>query len=256
MSAGGKGLLLLGAFVVLAWAAFSVVVIAGGAGISDPQSASADSPSSAEPTAMATTVATVPEATSSTPPEQAALPDDPTEDPFGSPAESDPVRSQPGEHLEAREFARQPPQPQQDGETAEGEASRERPTEPRLSEVDLERAEGAAFNFVYRAYGYSGDNRVQYESYVNQAVIPDAFRQSPGADAVEEFASRVADTGVKSELVDQDFSVRSTSDNSAGVRADFELRDPSGTRRFTQLLEVRALESVWKVSRVGPLEAQ
>ena len=131
-----------------------------------------------------------------------------------------------------------------------------------LSVVERGRAEQAASQFVVYAYGYTGDDVEQYEAYVNQAVVPDSFANSPGAAHVEDFARKVEATGTESSVIPQSVEVSPAgpgerpgeAEAQANARVTFELRDPSGRTLITQNLRVVALGDVWRVAYAGELE--
>lgn len=122
------------------------------------------------------------------------------------------------------------------------------------SAVDKERAKHAAQQFVVYAYGYSGDDRAQYESYVNQAVVPSTFEASTGAGYVEEFAARVSSGGTKSTVTPRGAAVLEISPESAEVQVSFDVEDTRGTHALAQRLTVVSLGPVWKVATARALE--
>lgn len=283
MSRGAKGLFFGGGLLFALWV-FVLVLLA----LTGPAPAGSDTagppsapPSDSAPSATPAPGRTVQEPTTTTsgagPEETAGPASRPGSDPFGTPADAP--------HNEARQ-ARRTAEPSTEAETGPGQSSREpgranaRPSGanasqgdvPRqdipqddpakgagagvdLSDVETSRAEAAAFNFISYAYGYSGRTREQYEAYVNQAVVPETFRESPGAAAVEDFAANVgSDAGVESTLAEQSIELSPHSKTSARAETSFVLEDPSGTRAFAQDLEVKALGPIWKVAEAGPLE--
>ena len=122
------------------------------------------------------------------------------------------------------------------------------------SEVDRERAKHAAEQFVVYAYGYSGEDRAQYESYVNQAVVPSTFEASPGAEYVQKFAARISSGGTKSTVTPRDADVLEISPESAEVQVSFDVEDRRGTHALAQRLTVVSLGPVWKVAAARELE--
>lgn len=266
MSRSSKGLLFGGALFVGVWVLLVAFLALSGedpAGGSTAERAAGQG-RSPEPTSYSTPEPTVSEPTTGG--SASATPG--ASDPFGKPANTDDAAAPappaeeggqpsgdasgteedgPGEDL--------PPDDGPAGGTATEPVSDERaPVE--LSEVEHKRAEAAAFNFLRYAYGYTGETREQYEAYVNQAVVPDTFRDSPGASVVEDFAENVSSGGgVKSTLLEQDIEISPSSKTRAQAATSFVLEDPSGTRRFEQKLEVTALGPIWKVAEAGPLEA-
>lgn len=123
-----------------------------------------------------------------------------------------------------------------------------------LTERERERAEAGAFNYLTYAYGYTGENRQQYEAYVNQAVVPETYRASEGAETTDAFADNVESSGVESRLIDQEIELTPTSEERAQVEATFVVEDASGKRNFSQEMVVVALGPIWKVASAGPLE--
>jgi hypothetical protein len=120
--------------------------------------------------------------------------------------------------------------------------------------VDEGRAKHAAQQFVVYAYGYSGDDRAQYESYVNQAVVPSTFEASPGTEYVDEFAARVSSGGTKSTVTPRGADVLEISSESAEVQVSFDVEDTRGTHALAQRLSVVSLGPVWKVAAARELE--
>jgi hypothetical protein len=275
VSRGSKGLLFGGAFLAFVWVllvAFLALTGEDPAGGSTAERAAGQA-RSPEPTSYASPEPTVPEPTTG-----GSAPAAPgASDPFGTPADTDdadtddaaalappadeagrPSGEAPGDSSDAEEDGPGEDSPPDDGPA--GGASPEPVSDERapveLSEIEQKRAEAAAFNFLRYAYGYTGETREQYEAYVNQAVVPDTFRDSPGASVVEDFAENVSSGGgVKSTLLEQDIEISPSSKTRAVAATSFVLEDPSGTRRFEQKLEVMALGPIWKVSGAGPLVA-
>ena len=130
-------------------------------------------------------------------------------------------------------------------------------TDGNLSAVDRGRAEHAANDFVVYAYGYTGDDIEQYRSYVNQAVVPESFANSPGAARVEEFARRVKTKGTESHVIPESVKISPVDDGGAAdgaiARVTFRLTDPSGQTLLTQTLRVVSLGDVWRVAEAGEL---
>jgi len=266
VSTRAKGMLLGAVVLVLVWTA-AVVAIA----TSSPNGTAAGSAASAgspEATRMSPASGSAAERTAPLTPAEptttAAVSPSASDEPFGNPApipgEADDEARRVGRSEGGSEprGPRRAPAPRPEGgakrapvgSAAGGEAG----GGVELSGVERERAEAAAFNFVFYAYNYSGRNREQYESYVNQAVVPSRFEESPGAADVRAFAENVGAGGVESRLLSQSFELSPESAEKATVRATFTLRDPSGTRRLSQRLSVVALGPIWKVESAGPLQ--
>ncbi len=242
MSGAAKGKIAVGVLVLVALWALALVALGGGpperaegakgaGGSARGSSAPAGAPSSVSPT---TAPSESPEGRPATPTERSAR------NPDSGATNAAPDHSEP-DRIAARGGTAAPSAPP----GASGGAD---------AEVDGGRAKQAATQFVVYAYGYSGENRVQYESYVNQAVVPSTFEASPGAAYVEDFAARVASRGTNSTVTPRAADVLKISPERAVVRVSFTLRDPSGTHPLAQRLAVVSLGPVWKVAEAEELE--
>ena len=235
MSGAAKGKLAVGALVLIALWGVALGALGGGP------------PERAKGARVQSAKAGSPSAIASTPPSATPASTSQAPQPRADTAQTRPVPAQDAGAEDPVE--RTPTPPASDPQGKSGGANTEV-----ASDVDRGRAKHAAQQFVVYAYGYSGDDRAQYESYVNQAVVPSTFEASPGAEYVQKFAARISSGGTKSTVTPRGAGVLEISPESAEVQVSFDVEDTRGTHALAQRLTVVSLGPVWKVAAARELE--
>lgn len=175
-------------------------------------------------------------------------------DPGGGVVRGEPVARPPVPEESGAEGGASSPGTQAPPEGASGEPGGHDPlglgAEPNeLSSTERSRAETAAFHFVRHAYDRPGNDRAEYLSGVNQAVVSPEFFGSSGGEGVSNIADRVADAGVESPATFESFEVgRSESPDTVEGVATFRL---GGDRPYEQDLELVRWGATWRVIFAG-----
>lgn len=140
------------------------------------------------------------------------------------------------------------------------------PEEGQLAARDQGRAELAAGNFITAAYGYTGDDRNEYNQKVGQTVVWPDFYDSEGSSEIQDYASQVEDSGTESAARLDRFEVE-TNEGEYGeetltgyayfATADAYGRygDIQGNRmEYRQELTLVRTDATFKVKAVQPIE--